>query len=118
MEWSLAFRKKMVVVLGVFLAIGFCSFTAVPAYSQVTGATLSGTVTDASGAVVAGATVSAKNTATGISKDTTSDSSGLYSIPNLPAGDYEVRVTAKGFSTAVQSGLNLNVGAQQQLNFA
>ena len=118
MEWSLAFRKKMVVVLGVFLAIGFCSFTAVPAYSQVTGATLSGTVTDASGAVVAGATVSVKSTATGISKDTTSDSSGLYSIPNLPAGDYEVRVTAKGFSTAVQSGLNLNVGAQQQLNFS
>jgi hypothetical protein len=88
MEWSFSFSKKMVVVLGVFLAIGICSFTAVPAYSQVTGATLAGTVTDASGAVVAGATVSAKNTATGISKDTTSDSAGLYTVPNLLPGDY------------------------------
>ena len=118
MEWSFTFSKKMVVLLGVFLAIGLCSFTAVPAYSQVTGATLSGTVTDASGAVIAGATISVKNTANGISKDTTSDSAGLYTVPNLLPGDYEVRVTAKGFSTAVQSNLNLNVGAQQQLNFS
>ena len=100
MEWSSAFGKKMVVVLGVFLAIGLCCFTAVPAYSQVTGATLAGTVTDASGAVIAGATISVKNTATGVSRDTTSDSSGLYSMPNITPGDYEVRVTAKGFSTA------------------
>ena len=118
MEWSSAFGKKMVVVLGVFLAIGLCCFTAVPAYSQVTGATLAGTVTDASGAVIAGATISVKNTATGVSRDTTSDSSGLYSMPNITPGDYEVRVTAKGFSTALQSNLNLNVGAQQQLNFS
>ncbi len=110
MERSIIFRVKIVVLLGVFLAIVFCCFTAAPAYSQVTGATLSGTVTDASGAVIAGAAVSVKNTATGVSRDTTSDSAGLYTFPNLTAGDYEVRVTAKGFSTAVQSNLNLAVG--------
>src|SRR5882672_718230 len=118
MEWRFTMSKKMVVVLGVFLAIGLCCFTSVPAYSQVTGATLTGTVTDASGAVVAGAEISVKNTATGATRDVTSDSSGFYSAPNLAPGEYEVRVTAKGFSTAMQSNLSLAVGAQQQANFA
>jgi hypothetical protein len=90
----------------------------VVAHAQVTGATLSGTITDPSGAAVVGATVSAKNTATGISKDVTSDSAGLYTLPNLEPSAYEIRVSATGFSTAVQSNLALAVGQQQQLNFA
>jgi hypothetical protein len=109
---------KRILGVGVFLAFVFCLFVSVPVRAQVTGATLSGTVTDASGAVVAGAQISAKNNATGTSREVTSDSSGLYSIPNLVPGDYEVRVTAKGFSTAVQSSLSLAVGQQQQLNFS
>ncbi len=108
--------KKSVFTLGVFLAFVFCFTVSVPVRAQVTGATLSGTVTDASGAVIAGAEVSVRNTATGISKDTTTDSAGLYSIPNLIPGPYEVKVAAKGFSTAVQSNLTLAVGAQQSLN--
>jgi len=109
---------KKLVAVGVFLVAVFCLFVSVPARAQVTGATLSGTVTDASGAVVANAQVTARNAATGVSRDTTSDSSGLYSIPNLVPGDYEIRVTAQGFSTAVQSNLSLAVGQQQQLNFS
>src|SRR6266700_2847382 len=109
-------EKKLVVILGVFLAFVFCFFVSVPAHAQVTGATLSGTITDASGGVIAGADVSVRNTATGISKDTTTDSAGLYSVPNLIPGPYEVKVTAKGFTTAVQSNLTLAVGQQQSLN--
>lgn len=45
------------------------------------------------------------------------DSAGFYTVPNLLAGTYEVRVTAAGFSTMLQSNLMLDVGAQQQLNF-
>ena len=118
MEWSLSMRKKIAVVLGVFLALALCVFTAVPANAQVTGATLTGTITDASGAVVAGAQISIKNSATGSTRDVTSDTNGYYVAPNLTPGDYEVRVSAKGFSTAVQSNLSLAVGAQQQANFA
>src|ERR1700682_2184077 len=106
---------KKVFAVGVFLAFMFCLFVSVPVHAQVTGATLSGTVTDASGAVIAGAQVSAKNTATDIAKDTMTDSAGLYTIANLPAGPYEVKVTAKGFNTAV-SKVTLAVGAQQTLN--
>jgi hypothetical protein len=108
--------KNFDFALGVLLAFTSCFFVSVPVHAQVTGATLSGTVTDASGAVVAGATVSTRNTATGATKDTTTDSAGYYTIPNLNPGIYEVKVEAKGFSTAVQSSLALAVGAQQTLN--
>src|ERR1700680_4769159 len=107
--------EKKCVILGGCLVFALYFFVSVPVHAQVTGATLSGTVTDASGAVIAGAQVSAKNTATDIAKDTMTDSAGLYTIAKLPAGLYEVKVTAKGFNTAV-SKVTLAVGAQQTLN--
>ena len=106
---------KKVVGMGVFLALVFCLLASSPVRAQVTGATLSGTVTDASGAVISNAQVSIKNTATGITKDVTTDTAGVYTAPNLPAGPYEVKVTAAGFNTAV-STVTLAVGAQQSLN--
>jgi len=109
--------RKLKEILAPLMTIIFILFLTVPMYSQVTGATLSGIVTDASGGIMPGAQVSIKKTATGISKEVTVDSSGFYTVPNLPAGVYEVRVTAAGFSTAIQSDLTLAVGAQQQLNF-
>jgi outer membrane receptor protein involved in Fe transport len=87
-----------------------------PVYAQVSGATLSGTVSDASGAVVTSAKVSIKNTATDVTRDVTTDSSGVYSAPNLLPGIYEVTVVAAGFSTSVKTGLTLTVGATLALN--
>src|SRR6266852_1885813 len=98
--------------------LGFCLMVSLPLRAQVAGATLSGTVTDASGAVVPNAQVSIRNTATGVSRDFTTDSAGFYSAPNLLAATYEVRVSAKGFSTAAQSNVVLGVGAQQLLNYS
>ena len=85
---------------------------------QVAGATISGTVTDASGAAIPGAVVSVKNNATGDTRQFITDTVGFYAAPNLPAGTYEIRVTAIGFSTAVQGNVALGVGAQQGLNFS
>src|SRR5882724_5975042 len=96
--------------------LGFCLMVSLPLHAQVTGATISGTITDASGGVIVGAEISVRNTATGISKDTTTDSAGFYTVPNLIPGPYEVKISAKGFTTAVQSNLTLAVGAQQSLN--
>ena len=93
-------------------------FSSMPGYSQVTGATLVGTVSDASGAVVAGAKVFVKNHSTGVTREAASDFSGFYTVPNLIPGDYEIRVSAQGFSTAIQSSVSLAVGQQQQLNFS
>jgi len=96
----------------------FAALVSIQVHAQVTGATLSGTVTDTSGGIIRDAEVSVKNTATGISRAVTVDSAGFYTVPNLLAGIYEVRVTAAGFSTALHSDLTLAVGAQQQLNFS
>src|ERR1700688_3391237 len=109
--------KKLTSVFAVLFTAFFTLMAGVVAHAQVTGATLSGTVTDPSGGVVANATVSAVNAATAITRDVTSDSSGLYTIPTRVPGVYDIRVTATGFSTSVQSALTLSVGQQLQLNF-
>jgi hypothetical protein len=110
--------KNLAPCVAVVVALFFSLTLGNIAQAQVTGATLSGTVSDSSGGVVIGATVSTRNTATGLVREVTTDSAGLFTIPNLVPGDYEVKVTAAGFSTAVQSNLSLAVGQQQQLNFS
>src|SRR5581483_2794349 len=99
-----------------FLAVAFS--TAKHASAQVVGATLSGTVTDPSGAAIANSQVSITNRATGVTREITTDSAGFYSVPNLLPASYDVIVAAKGFSTAKQSDVTLTVGAQQVLNIA
>jgi outer membrane receptor protein involved in Fe transport len=91
----------------------FCS---VYSQAQVAGATLSGSVTDPSGASIPNATVSIKNVATGEAREVSSNSDGFYSAPNLLPGDYEVTTSSTGFSKAEQKGIVLTVGAQQTLN--
>ena len=105
---------------GVFraLVLAFTLFLAVPANAQVTGATLSGTVTDTSGAVIPGVMIAIKNRATGVVRNVSSDEAGFYSAPNLLAGGYDVTASAAGFSTVTQSNITLTVGAQQQLNIS
>ena len=91
--------------------------SSVPLRAQVTGATLSGTITDAQGGAIPNANISAKNVATGISTDTTTNATGAYSIPNLNPADYEVSVSAPGFSTAVVK-VTLTVGAKQEMSLS
>ena len=79
-------------------------------------ATIVGQVVDSQGAVVANATVTATNTATGIGHTTKTTSSGNYTIPNLPPGTYSVKVSATSFAAA-ESQVKLNVGDQPDVNF-
>ena len=102
------FSLLATVVLGLFITTSV--------YAQVVGATLSGTVTDPSGAVIPNAQIVIKNTATGVTRNARTDSSGFYNTPNLLPGPYSVAVSASGFSTQVQSGVVLTVGANQILN--
>src|SRR5690349_1899804 len=88
---------------------------ALPMRAQVAGATLSGTVTDTSGAVIVNAQVSVKNLATGVVQSTTTNTDGFYNVPNLLPGNYQVTFVAKGFATKAAAA-TLTVGMKQLLN--
>jgi len=93
----------------------FCLAVSHPIRAQVSGATLTGAITDAQGGAVAGAKISVKNLGTGIVSETTSNDAGAYNVPNLIPADYEVSVSAAGFSTTA-SKVTLTVGAKQEMN--
>ena len=100
------------------LALSMLATLAAPlARGQVAGATLSGQVADESGAVVAGAKITIKNSASGTNRGVSTNAGGLYSAPNLLPGSYEVSVTAPGFTHVVQDGITLTVGARIELPF-
>ena len=111
------FPKGTVVVVCVVVVWALSLFAA-QGNAQVVGATLSGTIADPSGAVVPNAQIAARNTATGVTREVAADTAGLYVLPNLLPGTYEVTVSAPGFNTARQSNLTLAVGQEQQLNFS
>jgi hypothetical protein len=108
--------KKTAIPFFAFIALALLMLTSSRAYAQVSGATLTGTVNDASGAVIPNAQVSIKNIATGEVRVATTDAAGFYATPNLLPGKYEVTASAAGFSTEVATGITLTVGAQQLLN--
>ncbi len=76
---------------------------------------LSGTVADPNGAVVAGATVTARNAATGFSRNVTTSTDGSYTFIGLPPGDYEITAEAPTFKKTVISPVRLTVGQVAQL---
>lgn len=91
-------------ILGAALAVGasVTLLNPVPALAQADLGSVNGTVTDASGAVVANASVTVTNTATGAQRVATSNAAGQYSVTQLPAADYTISVTAPGFATYTQ----------------
>jgi len=81
-------------------------------YGQGANATILGTVTDASGAVLPNASVQVTNTATGVRQMVTTDAQGRYTVVDLIVGSYDVQASAMGFQTVVRSGITLTVGSQ------
>ena len=80
--------------------------------AQVTSGTVSGKVTDSTGAIIPGASVSVRNVETGINRTTTSDAQGRYQVPQLGLGMYELTASADGFQSVVRSGIEMTVGRQ------
>jgi carboxypeptidase family protein/TonB-dependent receptor-like protein len=82
---------------------------------EITGA-ITGVVTDQSGAVVPGATVTVRNVSTNIESSMVTDASGVYLASNLPVGQYEVKVELAGFRTYVRSDLEVHVADRLRVN--
>jgi len=91
---------------------------ALPAHSQVVGASLHGVVTDTSKAAVSGAAVVVRNLDTGNTRTITTGADGRYTAPSITVGHYSVNVSRSGFATQEKSGITLVVGQSLQLDFA
>jgi hypothetical protein len=76
-----------------------------------------GTVSDPSGAAIAGARVTVTNPATNLSVTTTTNETGLYTLKELPIGSYRITAEAKGFKTASNMSVTLNAGTTARVDF-
>src|SRR6202158_6113336 len=80
--------------------------------------TILGSVTDPSGAVVAGATVKVRNLGTGLERTTATSTDGSYAVPELPIGTYSVTVTQTGFKTFVATAVAVDVATERRVDAA
>ncbi len=89
---------------------------ALPAYAQTTNGSIQGTITDPSGAVVAGAAVTVRNMDTGVTSSAKATDAGFYAVPNLPPGRYAVTVESPGLKKYTQQGVTVNTAATVPLD--
>src|SRR5881296_1141829 len=100
----------------IILAVALLATTASLAVAQITSATLSGTIKDQTGGILPGVDVVVKNLETGLTRSVVTDANGYFTVPGLAPGKYEARASLQGFTTAVQTGLVLEVAQQAGLN--
>src|SRR5688572_23401678 len=93
-----------------FFGLLLCLFTPAPLFGQTEKGAILGVVTDTTGAVVQGATVTITNVDNKTSQTSTTNSDGLYEAPFLPPATYQVSATAPGFGTTVNNRVIVNVG--------
>ncbi len=115
-------KSRTIVIAGRALALLFALagllFGARALYAQVDAGSILGTVTDASGAVISGATVTLTNEGTAASLSTTTGSDGLYKFSPVKIGSYKIDVVLQGFQPMTAKGVVVNVGANVVQDFA
>jgi hypothetical protein len=100
------------------LALAAMVLLAATLWSQAIFATLTGVVTDSSGAVVAGVKVTLRNAESGDLRDTVTDNQGYYTFASVPVGTYNLTVTQPGFQTFAENGIALGGGEKRNVNAA
>jgi len=113
-------RRWLLQPVACFAAILFGALLLVPqgAVAQYDNGSLVGTIRDASGAAIAGATIKITNNATAISTEVKTSASGDYEIPSLRAGVYTITASDAGFSDAVAKNITVSVGGRQRIDLA
>lgn len=100
-----------VLLIAIFMVLGYG-----PLYGQTGGGTIEGTVTDPSGGVIQGATVTITSETTGVARTIPTNSSGVYSASDLAAGRYTVKTSAAGFDSERVNHILLTVGAVRNVD--
>src|SRR5215472_15173974 len=101
----------------IYVLIFLVCATALPSRPQAVNATLLGTISDASGAVVPDAKITVTETQTGVNRNLQSNESGYYALPNLPPGIYAVAVEAPGFKKETRKKINVLVDTSTRVDF-
>ncbi len=91
-------------------------FFALPAHGQVSGGSISGTVAGESGAVMPDVRISVQDVSTGLARTATTNSAGLYNVPDLAPGNFEMTVSASGFTTQLWTTIAVTAGVERILN--
>src|SRR5436190_1635867 len=112
--FSASTARRRIMKVGMILAV--VVLTANVLVAQTFRGTILGTVTDASGAVVSGAQVTARNVNTGLERTTQTSSDGSYSVPELPIGTYTVTVSQSGFQTSATTGVVVDVAGERRVD--
>lgn len=95
-----------------------CVFSGLPVYAQLASANLTGSVRDDQTNPLPGVSVSAKNTETGLERTDVTDDSGMYRLPSVPFGTYDITAQIQGFATQIQKGVRLDVGRTVNIDFS
>jgi hypothetical protein len=101
--------RKLILVIA-------CAALGLTAWGQTSTGTITGSITDTSGAMIAGAKVQIVNTGTNAKVDVSTNLEGTYTAPLLPPGSYKVAVAASGFKGFEQAGIQLQVQQQARVN--
>jgi len=109
--------KTLRVLLASFFMVAALSSQTAVVYGQSTVGRISGTVTDSTGAVVPGASVTIVNPATGFKQEAFTQESGVFVFPSLAPGAYNVEVALEGFSSARQENIVLDAASTRTLQF-
>jgi hypothetical protein len=94
-----------------------CVALGAPGFAQGTNGTLDGRTADEQGLALAGVTITAKDTATGFSRSTVTDVAGVFRLPGLPVGQYEVSASLSGFASRLQKNVVVNVSSTTHVAF-
>jgi outer membrane receptor protein involved in Fe transport len=111
-------RKQWKLGVNCIFALALVVMTCMPAFTQTITGSITGTVTDPTGAVVSGAKVTATNVQTGIATPTTTNPSGIYYLRFLQIGQYKISVDSPNFNSQTTNAFTLEVDQEAKINIA
>lgn len=113
MQLNIRSRMKFVATIGVLFLL-----SALPAATQTSTGAIHGTTTDQSGALLPGVNVTARNVATNLERNTTTDQDGFYQFLFLPIGTYEITAEATGFRRDIRQGIELQINQEARIDIS